>query len=62
MEKILERALRFIHNDFQSSSEELLSITGTVSLHIKRMKFMACEVCKIVNDLSPKYILDLVNI
>ena len=40
----------------------LLSLTGTVPLHIKRMKSMACEVFKIVNDLSPKYIQDLVNI
>ena len=62
MEKIQERALRFIHNDFQSSSEVLLSLTGTVPLHIKRMKSMACEVFKIVNDLSPQYKQDLVNI
>ena len=62
MEKIQKRALRFIHNDFQSSAEVLLSLTGTFPLHIKRMKFMACEVFKIVNDLSPKYIQDLVNI
>ena len=47
MENIQERALRFI----QSSSEVLLSLTGTVPLHIKRMKSMAFEVFKIVNDL-----------
>ena len=62
MEKIQERALRFIHNDFQSSSEVLLSLTDTIPLHIKRMKFMACEVFKIVSDLSPKYLQDLINI
>ena len=62
MEKIQERALRFITNEFQSSSEVLLSLTGTVPLHIKRMTSMACEVFKIVNGLSPKYIQDLVNI
>ena len=62
MEKIQESALRFIHNDFQSSSEVLLSLTGTVPLHIKRMKSIACEVFKIVNYLLPKYIQDLVNI
>ena len=61
-EKIQKRAMRFIHNDFQSSSEVLLSLTGTVPLHIKRMKSMACDVFKIVNDLSLKYIQDLVNI
>ena len=62
MEKIQKRAMRFIHNDFQSSSEVLLSLTGTVPLHIKRMKSMACDAFKIVNDLSPKYIQDMVNI
>ena len=62
MEKIQERALRFIHNDFQSLSEVLLSLTGTVPLHIKRVKSKACEVFNIVNGLSQKYIQDLVNI
>ena len=62
MDKIQERALRFIQNDFQSSSEVLLSLTGAVPLHIKMMKSMACEVFKMVNDFSPKYIQDMVNI
>ena len=62
MEKIQERPLRFIQIDFQSWSEVLLSLTGTVPLHIKRMKYMAYVVFKTVNDLSPKYIQDLVNI
>lgn len=62
MEKIQERALRFIHNDFQSSTDALLAMSGTSPLHIKRMKLMACEVYKIVNDLSPQYIRDLINI
>ena len=62
MEKIQESALRFIQNDFQSSSEVLLSLTGTVPLHIKRMKSMVCGVFKIVNDLSPRYIQNLLNI
>ena len=62
MEKIQERALRFIYNDFQSSTEALLSLSDTSPLHIKRMKLMACEAYKIINDLSPTYIRDLINV
>ena len=62
LEKVQERALRFINNDFTSSLSELLKLTNTQPLHVRRLKLMACEVYKIVNDLSPQYISDLVNI
>ena len=62
MEKVQERALRFINNDFTSSLQDLLSSTSTVSLHVRRMKQMATEVFKIVNDMSPEYIKDLITI
>ena len=62
LEKAQERALRFINNDFTSSLPDLLTQTNTQPLHVRRMKLMACEVYKIVNDLSPKHINDLVNI
>ena len=62
MEKIQERALRFIYNDFQSSTEALLSLSDTSPLHIKRMKLMSCEAYKIINELSPTYIRDLINV
>ena len=61
LEKVQERALRFINNDFTSSLSELLKLTNTQPLHVRRLKLMACEVYKIVNDLSPQYISDLVN-
>ena len=62
MEKVQERALRFVNNDFASSLQDLLSATSTVPLHVKRMKQMATEVSKIVNDMSPEYIKDLITI
>ena len=34
----------------------------TEPLHVKRLKLMACEVFKIVNKLSPKYIQDMISI
>ena len=60
--KVQERELRFINNDFTSSLPDLVKQTNTQPIHVRRMKLMACEVYKIVNDLSPKYINDLVNI
>ena len=62
LEKIQERVLRFINNDFVPSLQALLTSTNTVPLHIRRMKQTALEVYKIVNDIAPDYIKDLINI
>ena len=62
IEKVQERALHFINNDFMSSLQDLLSSTSTVPLHVRRTQQMATEVFKIVNDMSPEYIKDLITI
>ena len=60
LEKIQERALRFIYNDHSSTYTELLKSSGTVNIHIKRTKDIACAVYKIVNKLAPSFIQTLV--
>ena len=62
IEKVQERALRFVNIDFTSSRQDLLFSTSTAPLHVRRMKQMATEVFKIVNDMSSKYIKDLITI
>ena len=62
LEKVQERALRFINNDHTSSLNDLLKSTKTQPLHVRRIKQMACEVFKIINKMSPEYINDLVEI
>ena len=62
LEKVQERALRFINNDHTSSLNDLLKSTKTQPLHVCRIKQMACEVFKIINKMSPEYINDLVEI
>ena len=62
IEQIQERALRFINNDCTSSLQSLLTSTNTLPLHGRKMKHMASEVYKIVNDIAPDYIKDLINI
>ena len=48
IERIQERALRFINNTFTSSPKTLLKVSNTAPLHVKRMQTMASEVFKIV--------------
>ena len=62
LEKVQERAMRFINNDHTSSLNDLLKSTNTQPLHVRRIKQIACEVFKIINKMSPEYINDLVEI
>ena len=48
LEKIQERALRFIYEDYNSTYEELLHIAKVPSLQIRRMCTMALECFKIL--------------
>ena len=60
LEKIQERALRFIYNDYSSTHHDLLKTANTEHLHVKRIKEMACEVFKIVNNIAPTFIQNLI--
>ena len=60
LEKIQERALRFIYEDYVSSYDELLLRAKVPSLKIRRMRNMAIECFKILYKLSPPCLHDLV--
>ena len=53
LEKLQERSLRIIHNDYESSFETLLKYLKQESLLTKRLKIMILEVFKTVNRLNP---------
>ena len=55
MEKIQERALSFLLDNFSNSYNDLLVIAGYDSLQLKRMKTIACEVFKSLNSLNPSF-------
>ena len=59
MERIQERALRFIYDDYISPYQNLLSKSNFPSLHIRRLKTMALEAYKILHKQSPVYLHDL---
>jgi hypothetical protein len=62
LEKIQERALRFIYNNSDSSYENLLEKSQLPSLRLRRLRSMAIEVFKIINKQTPVYLHDLVTI
>ena len=55
MEKLQERGLRFVYNDFSASYEDLLTNAKLSTLHIRRMRTMAIETFNILNSLAPPF-------
>ena len=51
MEKIQERALGFIYEDYNSSYENLLEKSKLHSLKIRRLKTIAVETFKIIHKI-----------
>ena len=62
LEKLQERALRFVFSDLTSSYHELLTRGNLLSLSALRVRFLAIEVYKCVNGLNPPYLNDLFEI
>ena len=53
---------KFICDDFESPLQDLLQKNGVVPLHISRKKLMAREVYKIVQNIAPAYLHDLISL
>ena len=51
-----KRALRILHNGYDSSFNTLLKKSDTVTLHIKNLQKLMLEIYKSMNHLSPSYI------
>ena len=62
IEKVQERALRFVYEDYNISYDNLLKKAKVPSLQIRRMRTMALETFKIVNKLSPSCLHNLVHL
>ena len=59
MEKIQERALRYVFDDASSEYLELLKRADSDMLHLKRIKTIACEVFKTLNDHNPIFMKEM---
>jgi hypothetical protein len=60
LEKIQERALRFIYEDYEITYDEFIEKAKVPSLKVRRMRTMAIECFKILNKLSLSCLHDLV--
>ncbi|KAL4227059.1 hypothetical protein ACF0H5_015033 [Mactra antiquata] len=59
IEKVQERALRFVYDDYTSSYHFLLNKINMPSLQVRRMRTIAIETFKILNNLAPTVLTDL---
>ena len=62
VEKIQQRALRFIYEDYSITYEELLCKSKIPSLKIRRLRTVALEVFKIISRECSVYLQDLITI
>ena len=61
LEKVNERALRFIYNDLSSSYETLLRKVQMPSLNVQRLHFILTEIYKTFNKTNPLFMHDLIR-
>ena len=59
LERIQERALRLLLNDYESDYEALLLKSNKSTLQIRRIKLLAIEIFKTINDLNPPYMKEI---
>ena len=50
--RIQERALRKVYNDYKSNFRELLERDHSFAVHERNMQYLAAEACKVKNALS----------
>ena len=58
-EKILERALRFVTDDYNSSYETLLNTTEMANMRVRQMQNLCIEIYKTLANMNPPYMQEL---
>ena len=59
IEKIQKRCLRIVLDDYDSDYDVLLREKGEATMEIKRLRVLAIEIFKTVNNLNPNYMKDI---
>ena len=59
MERIQERAFRFLIVDYDSDYDQLLTKFNKPTLEVKRLRLLAIEIFKTLNNLNPPYMKDI---
>ena len=61
IERIQYRALQFLHNDYDSDYNTLLKKSDKCSKEVWRLRAIALELFKSLNDLNPSFMKNLFN-
>ena len=61
IENIQKRALRFLLNDYDSDYNTLLQKSNKCTMEIRRIRTLALETFKTINDLNPSFMKNLFN-
>ncbi len=59
IEKVQERALRYVLNDFNNTYSNLLHTASKSILYLDRLRILAIGIFKTLNDISPLYMKDV---
>ena len=59
IEKIQERALRFVYSDYTSTYPQLLEKGSSCTMEVKLLRAICIEVYKSINNIGPNYIKNL---
>ncbi len=54
-----ERALRYVLSDFTDTYYNLLQRASKSTLYLSRLRILAIEIFKVINDMSPLYMKNL---
>ena len=56
---IHERALRIVYNDYTTTFDDLLRKDKSVSIHHRNIQYVAIEMYKVVNNISPLFVREI---
>ena len=59
IEKIQERALKFLYNDNNSSYEDLLRKADKNFMHVSRLRSLCIEIYKTIKKLNPTFMQEI---
>ena len=62
IEKNQERVLLFIHNDYETDYPSLLKTNKSVTMEVKRMRYLSIEIYKTLHCLNPQYMKKIIPI
>ncbi len=59
IEKVQEKPLRYVLNDFNNTYSNLLHTASKSTLFLARLRILAFEIFKTLNNMSPLYVKDV---